>query len=134
MRCGSTRVWVEGDSTSILAFGNSALVPFRVRNRWHNCFHGGIHILSSHVLREGNACTLISLIIMVTCLLMSFGGILYPYLLGRIFSGTYMVFLIIISLRYLVLPLVQFFPVFNKKNWAWYMMRVVMECQLSCDV
>jgi len=34
------RLWLERDSTStLLAFKNSSLIPFRLRNRWHNCVH-----------------------------------------------------------------------------------------------
>lgn len=51
-------LWVEGDSQSALhAFRNPSLVPFDLRNRWYNCTHGGISILSSHIFREGNCCT-----------------------------------------------------------------------------
>jgi len=54
---GWFHVWVEGDSTStLLAFKKPLFVPFRLRNRWHNCLHAGIHILSSHIYRKGNAC------------------------------------------------------------------------------
>jgi len=49
-------IWIEGNSTSaLLVFSKPSLVPIRWRNRWHNCFIG-MHILSSHIYREGNGC------------------------------------------------------------------------------
>ena len=50
-------LWLESDSTSaVLAFKNSSMIPFRFRNRWHNCFQLGITVICSHIYREGNCC------------------------------------------------------------------------------
>jgi len=50
-------LWVEGDSRSALgAFRNTYLVPFVLRNRWHNCMNAGISVMSSRIFREGNIC------------------------------------------------------------------------------
>jgi len=47
---------VESDSsTAVLAFKNNDLIPFRLRNRWHNC-RLGITAVCSHIYREGNCC------------------------------------------------------------------------------
>ena len=49
-------IWVESDSSSaVLAFKNSDLIPFRLRNHWHNC-QLGITVVCSHIYREGNCC------------------------------------------------------------------------------
>lgn len=54
---GWYHVWVEGESTSaLLTFINHILVPFRLRNQWHNWLHVGIHILPSRIYQERNAC------------------------------------------------------------------------------
>jgi len=54
---GWQHLWVEGDSQCALqAFGKPKLVLFALRNRWYNCNHGGISILSSHFFWEGNCC------------------------------------------------------------------------------
>ncbi|RHN59594.1 putative ribonuclease H-like domain-containing protein [Medicago truncatula] len=43
-------LWLESDSSSaVLAFKNSNLIPFRLRNRWHNCFQLGIIVVCSHL-------------------------------------------------------------------------------------
>jgi len=49
---------LESDSTStaLLTFSYPSLVPFLLRNRWHNARTLGIHIISSHIFREGNSC------------------------------------------------------------------------------
>ena len=50
-------IWIECDSTSaVLAFKNADIIPFHLRNRWHNCFQLGIRALCSHVFHEGNCC------------------------------------------------------------------------------
>jgi len=50
-------LWIECDSTSpVQAFKNVDIIPFRLRNRWHNCLQKGICALCSHVYREGNYC------------------------------------------------------------------------------
>jgi ribonuclease HI len=47
--------WIECDSTStVQALKNADIIPFRLRNRWHNCFQRDIRTLCSHVYREGN--------------------------------------------------------------------------------
>jgi len=32
------------------------IVPFRLQNRWCNCFHYGIHAMCSHTYRKCNCC------------------------------------------------------------------------------
>jgi len=50
-------LWIECDSSAVIqAFNNVAIIPFRLRNRWHNVFHGRIQAICSHVYREGNCC------------------------------------------------------------------------------
>jgi len=52
---GWTNIWLESDSTSaLLVFKNRSLVPDLLRNGWHNACSLGIHIISSHIFREGN--------------------------------------------------------------------------------
>jgi hypothetical protein len=54
---GWSNIWLESDSTSaLLIFSKPLLVPIMLRNRWHNARHLGIHIISSHIFREGNSC------------------------------------------------------------------------------
>ena len=49
-------IWVESDSSAaVLAFKNSDLFPFCLRNRWHNC-RIGIRAVCSYIYREGNCC------------------------------------------------------------------------------
>jgi len=56
-RNGWSNIWLESDSTSaLLIFSNLALVSILLRNRWHNARKLGIHIISSHIFREGNCC------------------------------------------------------------------------------
>lgn len=54
---GRHHIWLESDSTSaVQVFKNHDIVPFRLRNRWFNCFHFGLQEISSHIYREGNCC------------------------------------------------------------------------------
>jgi ribonuclease HI len=56
-REGWRNIWLESDSTSaLLIFSNSLLVPTMLRNHWHNARHLGLHVISSHIFREGNCC------------------------------------------------------------------------------
>jgi ribonuclease HI len=50
-------LWMESDLTSVVqAFKNVDIIPYRLRNQWHNCFHLGIQSICSHIYREGNCC------------------------------------------------------------------------------
>jgi len=50
-------LWIECDFTSaVQAFMNADIIPFRLRNRWHNCFQRGTRTLCSHLYRERNCC------------------------------------------------------------------------------
>ena len=52
-----SRLWIESDSTSaVSAFKNPSVIPFGLRNRWHNCTHGGFQVIASHIFCEGNGC------------------------------------------------------------------------------
>jgi hypothetical protein len=52
-----SRLWIESESTSaVSAFKNPFVIPFGLRNRWHNCTHGGFQVIASHIFREGNGC------------------------------------------------------------------------------
>lgn len=42
--------------SALMVFHNISLVPIRMRNRWHNARNCGIHVISSHIFREGNCC------------------------------------------------------------------------------
>jgi len=54
---GWSMIWLETDSLSVvLAFKNQDLIPFRLRNRWHNCLQLGFTTICSHIYREGNCC------------------------------------------------------------------------------
>jgi len=54
---GWRNIWLESNSTSaLMIFSNSLLVPIMLRNRWHNARNLGIHVISSHIYREGNCC------------------------------------------------------------------------------
>jgi ribonuclease HI len=54
---GWQNVWIESDSQAALcAFGNHAVVPWSLWNRWHNCISLGLNLASSHIFREGNTC------------------------------------------------------------------------------
>ncbi|XP_024630688.1 uncharacterized protein [Medicago truncatula] len=54
---GWRNVWLESDFTSaLLVFDNKSLVPILLRNRWHNACNQGIHVITSHIFREGNCC------------------------------------------------------------------------------
>jgi len=39
---------------SMMSFGS--LVPWLLRNRWHNARGLGVQVISSHIFREGNSC------------------------------------------------------------------------------
>jgi len=58
--CGSEGVvedWLESDSTSALfVLKNASLVSVLLRNWWDNARSLGIHVISSHIFREGNVC------------------------------------------------------------------------------
>lgn len=30
------------------------VLSYQFCNRWHNCFHLGLHVISSHIFKEGN--------------------------------------------------------------------------------
>jgi len=52
-------LWLETDSQLvILAFKSSSVVPWILRNRWHNCLFRlrYMRFIVSHIYREGNAC------------------------------------------------------------------------------
>lgn len=50
-------LWLEGDSSSALsALKNPKVIPFRLRNRQHNCLYRGLQVIASHIYREGNRC------------------------------------------------------------------------------
>ena len=54
---GWTNIWLESDSSSTLqVFKNISLVPILLRNRWHNAHTLNVHVISSHIFREGNTC------------------------------------------------------------------------------
>jgi len=49
-------LWLKSDSTSaVQAFKNSDIIPFCLRDRWHDCLHLDI-LICSHIFREGNCC------------------------------------------------------------------------------
>jgi len=49
-------IWVESDSSAaVLAIKDMDLIPFRLRNRSHNC-HIGMNAVCFHIFREGNCC------------------------------------------------------------------------------
>jgi ribonuclease HI len=50
-------LWIESDSRlAVLAFSSNALVPWAVRNRWHNCklLTRRMNFIITHIYREGN--------------------------------------------------------------------------------
>jgi ribonuclease HI len=50
-------LWLETDSSlAVLAFKNSSMVPWVIRNRWDNCMvlTGSMNIIATHIFREGN--------------------------------------------------------------------------------
>jgi hypothetical protein len=50
-------LWIECDSSAaVQAFKHIDIIPFRLRNRWHNVFHNKLQVICSHVYREGNCC------------------------------------------------------------------------------
>ena len=50
-------LWLQSDYTSaVFAFKNPSLIPFRLRNRWYNCFQLGSTVVCSHIYREWNWC------------------------------------------------------------------------------
>jgi len=52
-------LWLETDSQLVyLALKSSSIIPWSIRNRWHNCLNyvRSIGFTFSHVYREGNAC------------------------------------------------------------------------------
>jgi len=54
---GWRNLWLESDSSSaLLVFSNSSLVPWLLRNRWHNARSLDVHVITSHIFREGNSC------------------------------------------------------------------------------
>jgi len=54
---GWRNIWLESDSTSaLLIFSQPSLVPIMLRNIWHNASRLGVHVISSHIFREGNSC------------------------------------------------------------------------------
>jgi ribonuclease HI len=54
---GWLHIWVESDSqVAIRATKDHTIVPWDLRNRWSNCFSHHMHILFSHIFREGNCC------------------------------------------------------------------------------
>ena len=56
-REGWSNIWLESDYTSaLMIFSNSLLVPIMLRNCWHNARQLQIHVISSHIFREGNSC------------------------------------------------------------------------------
>jgi len=54
---GWLNLWVEGDSTgALVVFKDKSLIPWQMRNRWNNVIMFGLHVVSSHIFREGNCC------------------------------------------------------------------------------
>jgi ribonuclease HI len=54
---GWQRLWIESDSRGALsAFTNPSTVPWDLRNRWSNATSLGLHIVHTHIFREGNIC------------------------------------------------------------------------------
>lgn len=54
---GWTHLWLENDSTLVtLAFQSYKIVPWQIRNRWHNCLHlcNSMSFFVTHVFKEGN--------------------------------------------------------------------------------
>jgi hypothetical protein len=42
--------WIESDSTAALrAFSYCNMVPWDLSNRWSNCIHFGLHVVTSHI-------------------------------------------------------------------------------------
>jgi hypothetical protein len=41
---------------TINAFANINVVPWTLRNQWHNCLLLGLSVTSSHIYWEGNKC------------------------------------------------------------------------------
>jgi ribonuclease HI len=55
---GWWNLWLETDSLMVtLAHKSPSLIPWRLRNRWYNCFHKlkNMNFILSHIYREGNA-------------------------------------------------------------------------------
>lgn len=54
---GWRNLWLESDSSSaLLVFSKSSLVPWMLRNRWHNARNLDVQVITSHIFREGNSC------------------------------------------------------------------------------
>jgi hypothetical protein len=54
-----SNLWLETDSTLVVqAFNDTSLVPWRLWNRWFNCFIliKSVNIIVSPIYREGNTC------------------------------------------------------------------------------
>jgi len=54
-----TSLWIKSDSSLVVnAFTNYSLIPWNLRNRWHNCMYIIKHMnfLVTRVFREGNGC------------------------------------------------------------------------------
>jgi ribonuclease HI len=52
-----SHLWIESDSKlAILAFKNTSIIPWQLKNRWSNCMIKirDMQIIVSHVFREGN--------------------------------------------------------------------------------
>jgi len=54
---GWGHLWLESDSTFVVhTFNNLDIIPFCLRNHWHNCLLLGINSVCSHIFREKNCC------------------------------------------------------------------------------
>jgi len=53
---GGISGWRVTPLVLLMIFLNSSLVPYLLRNIWHNARNLGVQVISSHIFREGNYC------------------------------------------------------------------------------